>query len=57
MKKKVNVTALLKKEVKKTSLNATAKKLMVGSHNTIKRWTEKGVPMHLEAHVIKYLGV
>lgn len=55
-KKKLNVTSLLKAEVKKTSLNATAKKLKVGSHNTIKRWTENGVPLHVQAHVLKHLG-
>lgn len=53
-KREVSVLTLLKREVKRTSLNKTAKRLGYKSHNTIKRWLDLGIPSRAE-HIIKLI--
>lgn len=57
MKKKVSVGQAFKKHMKKTSLNQVKKDLKLGSHNTVKRWLDLGIPAGRKDQVAKYLGL
>lgn len=57
MKKKISVGQAFKKHMKKTSLNQVKKDLKLGSHNTVKRWLDQGIPAGRQDQVAKYLGL
>lgn len=60
MKKKTKMDRVglaFRKHMTNTSLNQVKKDLGLGSHNTVKRWLDAGLPAGRRDQVAKYLGL